>query len=101
MRKNDSGSVGKAFQLRYKVFNSENVLLTHIIQARLSLQKQEHEMDGAMCQVCDREDAVKYCPKCEKYMCRECDEDVHDGGSNDVDAVMNESPAAKKMLEIM
>jgi len=31
MRKNDSGSVGKAFQLRYKVFNSENVLLTHII----------------------------------------------------------------------
>lgn len=63
--------------------------MTHIIQTRLSIAKNENNIDDKLCQVCRIELGVKFCPKCDLTLCEECDLDVHEGGHNDEGLGMN------------
>ena len=90
----------EAFHHRYKVFNSENVLLTHIIQTRLSLSDMVNtEGDQANCEICSKvpDLATIYCQNCEKYMCDECDDTVHEMEEDDQQA----NPVLQKIIAAM
>ena len=65
--------------MEYMIYNSENVVLTHIIKCHLEIKDQGKRAPN--CKICKNE-AVYLCENDNEYFCKKCDETVHGGQNN-------------------
>lgn len=76
----------KSFRMKYMVFDSENVILSHVIKCKIAIQEElQAEIDKPDCQYCGEQTAVKYCLNCEQYFCDEHDHEIHNESDADRD----------------
>ena len=66
--------------MEYLIFSPDNVILTHIIRTKFSVN-QIRTLDDITCALCEN-DAERYCKNCKEYLCKACDSDVHDGADD-------------------
>ena len=68
--------------MQYIVTDSDNVILTHVIQCHIGVEEYEDALESPKCKICG-ELATVYCENDREYFCSRCDEFAHEGDEDD------------------
>ena len=77
----ENSNNSKVFRMDYIIYNSENVLLTHVIKCKIDVKAYQDSHKEELCKVC-QEKAHCYCENDDEYFCDEHYHQLHENENN-------------------